>query len=105
MGPSLRAFELVDVQPPRIVITADTLAERSVPIRAVLESPLRSGALTVENVTVSPASVTLRGPEGVISSINNLPLGIRLDPKAPAPRWSRPCCWIPPAWSPPTPPR
>ena len=82
MGPSLRAFELVDVQPPRIVITADTLAERSVPIRAVLESPLRSGALTVENVTVSPASVTLRGPEGVISSINNLPLGIRLDPKA-----------------------
>ncbi|WP_337464676.1 CdaR family protein [Desulfovibrio sp.] len=80
MGPSLRAFELVDVQPPRIVITADTLAERSVPIRAVLESPLRSGALTVENVTVSPASVTLRGPEGVISSINNLPLGIRLDP-------------------------
>ena len=53
MGPSLRAFELVDVQPPRIVITADTLAERSVPIRAVLESPLRSGALTVENVTVS----------------------------------------------------
>ena len=82
MGPSLRAFELVDVQPPRIVITADTLAERSVPIRAVLESPLRSGALTVENVTVSPASVTLRGPEGVISSISNLPLGIRLDPKA-----------------------
>ena len=36
----------------------------------------------MENVTVSPASVTLRGPEGVISSINNLPLGIRLDPKA-----------------------
>ena len=81
MGPSLRAFELVDVQPPRIVITADTLAERSVPIRPCWNPPAQRG-LTVENVTVSPASVTLRGPEGVISSISNLPLGIRLDPKA-----------------------
>ena len=84
MGPSLRAFELVDVQPPRIVITADTLAERSVPIRAVLESPLRSGS--------SRPSTTCLWASGWI-------------PRPPAPRWSRPCCWIPPAWSPPTPPR
>lgn len=82
MGPSLRAFELIDVQPPRIVIKADTLMERSVPLRAIVDSPLRGGALTVENVSVSPATVVLRGPESVISDISNVPLTIPLDPKA-----------------------
>lgn len=82
MGPAFRAFELVDVQPPRIVIKADTLMERSVPLRAIVDSPLRGGALTVENVSVSPATVVLRGPESVVSDISSLPLTIMLDPKA-----------------------
>ena len=38
--------------------------------------------LVVTDGLVSKVQVRLRGPEGVISSINNLPLGIRLDPKA-----------------------
>ena len=54
LGPTFRAFELVDIQPPRIVIKADTLMERSVPLRTIVDSPLRGGALTVENVSVSP---------------------------------------------------
>lgn len=82
MGPQLRAFELIDVQPPRIVVRADNLIERSVPVRAEIESPLRSGVLTVENVIVSPASVTLRGPESVLSDMSHVPLIITLDPNA-----------------------
>lgn len=82
LGPSLRAFELVDVQPPRIVVKADTLLERSVPLRTVVDSPLRSGALTIENVSVSPATVVLRGPESVVSNISGLPLTIMIDPTA-----------------------
>lgn len=82
MGPQLRAFELIDVQPPRIVVKADNLIERSVPVRAEIESPLRSGVLTVENVIVSPASVTLRGPESVLSDMSHVPLIITLDPNA-----------------------
>lgn len=82
MGPQLRAFELIDVQPPRIVVKADNLMERSVPVRAEIESPLRSGVLTVENVIVSPASVTLRGPESVLSDMSHVPLIITLDPNA-----------------------
>ncbi|MBE6442144.1 MAG: YbbR-like domain-containing protein [Desulfovibrio desulfuricans] len=78
----LRAFELIDVQPPRIVVKADNVMERSVPIRAVVESPLRNGALTVENVSVTPAAVLLRGPERIISEITGVPLVIMLDPKA-----------------------
>ncbi|MDR0816224.1 MAG: YbbR-like domain-containing protein [Desulfovibrio sp.] len=82
MGPSFRAFEIVDIQPTRIVINADNLTERSVPLRPILDSPLRNGALTVDNVSVTPASVLLRGPEKVVSAISSLPLTIMLDPKA-----------------------
>ena len=82
LGARFRAFELIDVQPPRIVVKADNLQERSVPVRAVVDSPLRGGALTVENVSVTPATVALRGPESVISAISNVPLTIMLDPKA-----------------------
>ncbi len=82
LGPNFRAFDVVDIQPPRIVVRADTLGERSVSLRTIVESPLRGGALTVENVSVSPATVTLRGPEEVISKISTLPLTIMLDSKA-----------------------
>lgn len=82
LSPAFRAFEVIDVQPPRIVVTADTLMERSVPVRTIVDSPLRGGALTVENVSVSPATVVLRGPEEVVSAISNVPLTIPLDPKA-----------------------
>ena len=82
MAAYYRAFEVLDVQPPRIVVKADNLIERSVPVRAEIESPLRSGVLTVENVIVSPASVTLRGPESVLSDMSHVPLSITLDPNA-----------------------
>lgn len=82
LGPGFRAFELIDVQPPRIVIKADNLLERSVPVRAIVDSPLKGGALTVENVSVTPATVVLRGPEAVVEDIANVPLTIMLDPKA-----------------------
>lgn len=82
LGPELRAFEIVDIQPPRIVVKADTLVERTVPVRPIVDSPLRNGALTVENLSVSPATVILRGPESVITTIANVPLTITPDPKA-----------------------
>ena len=82
LGPVFRAFELIDVQPPRVVITADTLVERAVPVRLTVDSPLRNGALTVENAKVTPAMVTLRGPESVVQEISHVPATIMADPKA-----------------------
>ena len=82
LGPVFRAFELIDVQPPRVVITADTLVERAVPVRLTVDSPLRNGALTVENAKVIPATVTLRGPESVVQTISHVPATIMADPKA-----------------------
>lgn len=82
ISPALRAFEVVDIQPPRIVVTADNLIERTVPVNTIVDSPLGGGALTVENISVSPATVILRGPEEVVSTISSVPLTIPLDSKA-----------------------
>ncbi|MDY0259705.1 MAG: CdaR family protein [Desulfovibrio sp.] len=82
LGPGFRAFELIDVQPPRIVVKADNLIERSVPVRVAVGSSLSNGALTVENVSVTPANVTLRGPEAMVEDIASVPVPIQADPKA-----------------------
>lgn len=79
LGRSFRAFEIIDIQPPRIVVKADTLAERSVPLRTIVDSPLGQSAVTVENVTTSPATVILRGPESIISGYTYLPVTVRPD--------------------------
>ncbi len=77
-----RAFEIIDIQPPRIEVEADTLIERNVPVNTVFDSPLGENALPVENLTVKPSTVTIRGPESIINNIPNIPLTIHLDPKA-----------------------
>lgn len=70
------------MQPPRIVVKADNLIERSVPVRVAVGSSLSNGALTVENVSVTPANVTLRGPEAMVEDIASVPVPIQADPKA-----------------------
>lgn len=82
MLPVSRAFDVIDIQPPRIEITADNLVERNVRLETKIDTPLGSDALKTENVSVSPATVILRGPEQTISKITSLPVVIRPDPKA-----------------------
>jgi YbbR domain-containing protein len=79
---SVQSFEVVDIQPSRIVVKADRLVERGVPLRYVLDSPLRGDALTVGEVSITPPTVTLRGPEKIVADISSLPVNITLDPKA-----------------------
>ncbi|MDD7477557.1 MAG: CdaR family protein [Desulfovibrio sp.] len=86
---SFRAFEVVDIQPPRIVVRADNVIERKVAVKPVITSPLRHGALTVDNVVVTPSTVVLRGPESTVSDINNIKLPIQLDPKSAGKRISQ----------------
>lgn len=79
LEPKLRAFEVVDIQPPSLKIEADTLMERSVPVRAVVDSPLMGEALTVDNVATFPSTVTLRGPETKVSDLTFLEVHIPVD--------------------------
>ncbi|MDR1776423.1 MAG: YbbR-like domain-containing protein [Desulfovibrio sp.] len=82
LGQPLQAFELVDLQPSRIVVKADRLVERNVPLRYMLDSPLRGAALTVGDLTMKPPAVLLRGPERVITGISSLPVTVKLDPRS-----------------------
>jgi len=84
-----RAFEIVDIQPPRIVVRADNVIERKVAVKPVITSPLRHGALTVDNVVVTPSTVVLRGPESTVADINSVKLPIQLDPNSAGKRISQ----------------
>ncbi len=77
-----RAFDVLDVQPPRIVVKADLIVERMVPVQPQLKSSLRKGAVTVSDVSVTPSSVTVRGPESVVADITSLRLPIDIDARA-----------------------
>lgn len=77
-----RAFEIIDIQPPRIEVEADTLVERNVPVVPVFDSPLGENAIPVENLTIKPSTVTVRGPESIINNYPDVKLTIHLDPKA-----------------------
>ena len=82
MHGDLRAFDIIDIEPARMVVKADNLAERNVTVKPVVSSPLRTGALTVGDVSISPSSVTIKGPESIVSDMSSIKLFILLDPKA-----------------------
>ena len=83
-GAALRAFEIVEVNPPRLLVQADTVQERTLTVTPQIKSPLQNAVLDVQHVQVTPPAVTLRGPEGVLASMKNVPLVIKLDAKAAA---------------------
>lgn len=81
---NIRAFEVVEVVPPRLTLEVDALVERVLPVKPVLKSLLTGSALTVDDITVTPSTVTLRGPESMVGSMRNVILNIPLDANAAA---------------------
>lgn len=79
---NIRAFEVVEVVPPRLTLEVDALVERTLPVKPVLKSLLTGAALTVDGMTISPPNVTVRGPESLLSSMRTVNLSIPLDPSA-----------------------
>ncbi len=79
MGGSFRAFEVLDITPTQIVVQADTLLERNVPIKPKMHTVLHSSAFKVQDLHIAPNTALLRGPEKIISKIESIPLDIRMD--------------------------
>lgn len=77
-----RAFDVLDVQPPRLVVKADHVIERTIPVQPEVKSTLRKGAVTVSNITVAPSSVTVRGPENLVSELTGLRLPLEVDSRS-----------------------
>ncbi len=74
-----RAFDVLDVQPPRIMVKADHVLERTMPVQAELISPLPKGAVTVSNIKIVPSSVTVKGPESLVGDLSSIRLRLDID--------------------------
>ncbi len=78
---TLRAFDVQDITPSRLIIMADTVQERNVNVKAQIVSSIPTSNFKIENVIVEPNNVLLRGPNNTVQNINNIPLKVRMDPK------------------------
>ena len=77
--PELRAYKVVEVIPPRLALEVDNLLETRVPVVARFrESPL-TPSLRLEDVTVQPEQVTVRGPATDVSAIKRLVVELPVD--------------------------
>lgn len=84
MEANIRAFEVLEVVPPRLTLEVDALVERSLPVKPILKSPLTNSVLTVDGISVTPPSVTVRGPESLVGAMRSINLNIPLDSNAAA---------------------
>ncbi len=76
-----RAFEVLSVSPAQATIVAETLVERNVPIRPQILTTLHASAFKVQDISVSPNTALLRGPESSIANTDHLMLDIRVNAK------------------------
>lgn len=74
-----RAFEIIDVQPPELRISADEMRIRKVSLEADVPDGLNE-YLIVGNTVFSPGVVTLRGPATIIDRIPVLRVPVQIDP-------------------------
>lgn len=81
-NPAFRAFEVIDMQPSRLILDVDQRVTRNVPVKAELKSSLQHAALTVTGVEITPPTVSIRGPERVLNKMNSVKVTIPLNPNA-----------------------
>jgi len=74
-----RALNVMSLVPNQLVLKAESMMESMVPLEPVFGVPLLAKALKAENLRVSPASISVRGPESVIRQIKSLKLDVPLD--------------------------
>ncbi len=78
---SFRAFEILDISPAQMIVYTDTYLERNVPIKAKLNSSFHSSAFKVTDISISPNTALVRGPEQTVSKIPSLTLDLQVDAK------------------------
>lgn len=70
--PELRAYQILEVIPPRMVLQVDQLKEVTLPVTLQLRPSLFSDAAYMEDVHIIPSHVKVRGPASIISSMNTV---------------------------------
>jgi hypothetical protein len=70
--PDFKAFEILEVIPNRLVLEADALTERVVPLSARLIPLPKDSPYLMDHVILEPSFVTVKGPETQVNSLENL---------------------------------
>jgi len=77
-----RTLDVMGLVPNQLVLEADGIMESVVALEPRFSAPTLAQALKAENLRVTPASVSLRGPESVIRKIHSLKLDVPLEREA-----------------------
>ncbi len=76
---TFRAFEVVEANPRQLIIQAEPVLERVLPVAPETYTPLRRGAIEVKECKISPDVVAVRGPESIVSGMTEVTLPVRVD--------------------------
>ncbi len=86
---AMRAFEVLEVNPPQLSIVADSVRERNLRVQAIVSSFLHDSALKVANINVSPSNIVVRGPESVVRAMQDVSAIVQIDPNSPAGNYNK----------------
>ncbi len=70
--PEFKAFDILEVSPKRLVLEADAITERVIPLEQHLLPLAASSPYFIANVVLEPSVVTVRGPESQIHPLKVL---------------------------------
>lgn len=74
----LKAYEMLDVSPSRLVLEIDALIERVLPLEPIIAPLPENSSLRLTNVLLEPSFVTVKGPESLVRPLEQLT--INFDP-------------------------
>ena len=67
-----KAYEVVSSRPNRLVLEVDTLAEKIVPLEALVTPPGEASELRLASTVLEPSFVTIQGPEHIVRTLDKL---------------------------------
>ena len=67
--PELRAYEVLEVTPSRMILEVDKIMETNLPVKVALRASPAASSVRLKDLVVDPPQVTVRGPASVIASM------------------------------------
>ena len=77
--PELRAYEVLEVTPSRMILEVDKIMEKSLPVKVTLRASPAASSVTLKDVVVEPKQVTVRGPAAAVASLKDISAEVPVD--------------------------